>query len=65
MKNLSGPYSFMTRCGNARRYKAERKPTCGCDMCEMKWQVAELRRDLQAEAMRALEARAGSATGMV
>lgn len=29
----------MTKCKNARRYKAIRAPKCGCDCCEIRWQV--------------------------
>jgi hypothetical protein len=25
------------KCGYADKYKATRKPTCGCKVCETKW----------------------------
>jgi hypothetical protein len=37
MKNL-------VKCGNADRYKALRPPKCGCDMCALKYRLAELER---------------------
>ena len=33
-----------TKCYKADRYKATRPPTCGCDLCILKWEVAELKR---------------------
>lgn len=36
----------MTACRYAPNYKATQPPTCGCDFCGLKWQVAELQRTL-------------------
>ena len=34
----------VSKCKNADRYKAIRKPSCGCFVCETKWRIAELER---------------------
>jgi hypothetical protein len=28
-----------TKCKNYRFYKAMKKPTCGCDLCKLKWEM--------------------------
>lgn len=30
------------RCGYARKYKATKKPTCGCKVCAAKWEMDRL-----------------------
>lgn len=30
-----------TKCSYADRYQAKRKPTCGCTVCNVKWEAAE------------------------
>ncbi len=32
----------MIRCGNAKRYKAFKAPTCGCEKCKTKWAYTSL-----------------------
>lgn len=39
----------MTRCRNARKYKGMRPPTCGCDMCIIKFEVAQMKLSLEAK----------------
>lgn len=34
----------MTKCKYADRYKGLRAPTCGCDVCEKRWYLAEKKR---------------------
>jgi len=31
--------SEKVKCGDADKYKAISKPTCGCEICELKWQL--------------------------
>jgi hypothetical protein len=33
---------MMDKCSYADKYKAERKPTCGCFVCETKWTISQL-----------------------
>ncbi len=33
------------KCRYADKYKALRRPTCGCDTCENKWMMSVTRRD--------------------
>ena len=33
-----------TKCGNADKYKGLRRPKCGCDVCLIKFELAETRR---------------------
>lgn len=35
-----------TRCRHASSYKAKSKPTCGCDVCAIKWLIAEVQRSV-------------------
>lgn len=37
----------VTQCRYAQRYKAKRKPSCGCFVCDTKWRLAELERQNQ------------------
>lgn len=37
-----------TKCRYANSYKGRQPPKCGCDICALKWENAELRRDLEA-----------------
>ena len=45
-KNMSQKFVFVRvykmkeRCSYADKYKAIRKPTCGCKVCNKKWQDA-------------------------
>ena len=32
------------KCGNADRYKALKAPKCGCDVCVLKFKIAEIER---------------------
>ena len=32
------------KCSYADKYKAIKKPTCGCEVCMLKWEIAELKR---------------------
>jgi hypothetical protein len=34
----------MTKCRYADKYKAVKAPTCGCDMCRLKWEIAKIYR---------------------
>lgn len=43
---MKQPRSTMTRCGNARRYKGLKPPTCGCDMCAVKYRMEQIKRDI-------------------
>jgi hypothetical protein len=45
--SMKQPRSTMTRCGNARRYKALNPPTCGCDMCAIKYRMEQIRREIR------------------
>ena len=38
----------MLKCRYADKYKAIRAPTCGCDLCELKWTIAEHQRSYDA-----------------
>lgn len=35
----------MTKCSYADKYKAQRKPTCGCDVCRIKWESKWTKRE--------------------
>lgn len=37
-----------TKCRYADRYKATRPPTCGCDICRIKFALAESQRRIDA-----------------
>ena len=36
-----------TKCDYADKYKGIRKPTCGCEVCELKWELAEKTRKVE------------------
>jgi hypothetical protein len=40
-----------TRCRHASTYKAKRAPTCGCDVCRIKWQLSLIESCLEAQAI--------------
>ena len=46
---LKKPTKPMTKCRYADRYKATKPPTCGCDLCAIKWRLEQLRRDIVKE----------------
>jgi hypothetical protein len=39
-----------TKCGNYKRYKGKKLPTCGCDMCKMKFEIESIKRREDQEA---------------
>jgi len=40
MKKFTGK-GRMTKCRYAKKYKATREPSCGCDMCDIKWAMKQ------------------------
>lgn len=36
----------MVKCGYADKYQGKREPTCGCEVCGLKWQIAQLQAEL-------------------
>ena len=46
MKPIAPPPVYRDRCTYASKYKAKRRPTCGCQVCATKWAEAEVMRDM-------------------
>jgi hypothetical protein len=42
-----------TACAYADDYKAIRAPTCGCDVCEQKWETAKREQERHADTLAA------------
>ena len=37
----------MKKCSYADKYKATRRPTCGCDACDLKWALKVIEKELK------------------
>lgn len=42
-----GCATLKVKCGYADTYQAKIKPTCGCEVCELKWENANLKKDAE------------------